>query len=559
MPESPNTTLTRYVTPEASAVYGRGPSDDHSPPGTSDVTSLSDTADLSPIEQWYRNYLQTHPGDPAALHALAAFAYRRGDLHKALELITEALRIDPNEPIYHNTCGVICEALNRLPQALDAYRRAITLKPDYAEAHHNMAIALQSQGHYQQALECCRNALQIEPNFPEACNTQGFALQMLGDYHQAIASYERAIQLRPDYAEAYNHLGVLHSTLGNHAQAIACYCRALDIDPDYAEAHWNKSLSLLLIGQLQAGWQEYRWRYHPELQLALYPHKMTLPRWDGSPFAGKTLLVHYEQGLGDTIHFIRYLPMVKARGGTVVLEIQKPLVSLLQSFPGADQIVEASLDKPPSGWFDLQVSLMDLPAIFQTSLDNVPADVPYIFPDPHKVAVWRRRLAAPFLKVGIIWSGSTNYQRNHLRSCCLDDFAALAQVRGVRLFSLQKGSPRRQLAQTTFEPAPIDLAEYLHDFSDTAAVLANLDLIVSVDTSVLHLAGAMGRPTWALLSAAPEWRWLLERSDSPWYPTVRLFRQKHKGQWGPVFQQVAAELQRLLCQKRSSTDSRSFA
>ncbi|HUT30692.1 MAG TPA: tetratricopeptide repeat protein [Sedimentisphaerales bacterium] len=503
---------------------------------------------LAQAEHFYNLLLQIRPDHPFGLHSLAMIASQTGRSELALDLLAKAIKIDPENPQFHNTRGIVLEALGRPDQALEAYQYALALKPDYAEACHNMAIALIAQADYAAAVDKCTQATSLMPDSAQPHNTMGFALEKLGRYTEAVESYKRAVQLAPDYAEACNHLGVALNAMGRYQQALQNYRHAIRIDPDYAEAHWNLSLALLLTGNLAEGFEEYQWRRHPDLAILTYPHRYDKPRWDRSDFTGKTLLVHYEQGFGDTIQFIRYLPMVKARGGTVILEVRKPLLALLRAFPGVDELVEASPHAKPPAQFDLHVSLMDLPGIFETTLANIPADVPYLHADPAKADYWRKRISCDHFNVGIVWSGSSIYERNHLRSCRLDDFLPLAAIEGVKLYSLQKGGPAAQLNESAEQIPVVNLEEHLHDFSDTAAVIENLDLVISVDTCVPHLAAAMGKPTWTILCAAPAWQWLLDRSDSPWYPTMRLFRQTKTGQWADVFHNVAEHLTKLVAE-----------
>jgi len=505
---------------------------------------------LQQAEQLYNLALQSNPNHAFILHSLAMVAYQTGRYDAALTLAAEAVANNSQVPQFHNTLGLVLEALGRFDQAIEAYEQAVSLKPDYAEVYNNMGIALQAQGKYAAAAEKCRQALSLSPGYAQAYNTMGFSLQKQGKLAEAVESYRMAVRFAPNFAEAYNHMGVVLSALGRHEEAIESYGRAVQIEPDYAQAHWNRSLVLLLTGKLAEGWKDYQWRKHPDLGMMTYPHRHEVPQWDGSSFVGKRLLVHYEQGYGDAIQFVRYLPMVKARGGTVILEVGKPLIALLHHFPGVDELVEASRDLKPAVKFDLCVSLMDLPALFETTLDTIPADVPYIFADSTKAGYWRSKLAGPTFKVGIVWSGSPAYERNTIRSCRLEHFAPLAAIEGVKLFSLQKGTGTEQLEKPAGGISVVtDTANELRDFTDTAALIENLDLIVSVDTSVLHLAGAMGRPVWAILCAAPAWQWMLDRSDSPWYPTMTLFRQKELGRWDDVLRSAAEKLKELVIQK----------
>ncbi len=451
----------------------------------------------------------------------------------------------------YNHLGVVLNTQERTSEAIEYYKQALHLDPNYAEVYNNMGIALKAKEQFTEAILCFEEAIKLEPDFAEAYYNLANSLRDETRCTEAIENYRQAVRLKPDYAEAYNHLGVVLNAQGGYVEnienyeAIENYRRALQLNPDFAEAHWNLSLVLLRTGRLAEGWKEYQWRRNTKLDISTYPHSFEAPQWDGSGFKNKRLFVHYEQGLGDTIHFVRYLPMVKARGGTVILEVRKPLYRLFQCFPGIDELVEASFDKKPDVMFDYHISLMDLPNIFATNLDTIPADIPYIHCCPTKAEHWRKKLTGPDLKVGIVWAGSPSHGNDQNRSCVMKHFAPLTNIDGVRLYGLQKGETAEQVEELAEEITIKNLGIEFEDFTDTGAVIENLDLVISVDTSVLHLVGAMGKPVWALLPFAPDWRWMLNRQDSPWYPTMKLFRQKNWGQWEPVFQEVAEELRTM--------------
>jgi tetratricopeptide (TPR) repeat protein len=467
---------------------------------------------------------------------------------EAIKYYKKAVQFKPEFAEAYNHLGVVLNAQNRSADAIENYKKALRLDPDYAEVYNNLGIALKDQKQFAEAISNFEQAIRLEPDFAEAYYNLANSLRDETRCTEAIENYRQAVRLKPDYAEAYNHLGVVLNAQGGHVEiienleAIDNYRRALQLNPDFAEAHWNLSLVLLRTGSYLEGWKEYEWRRNPKLNITTYPHCYEISRWDGSCFKGKRLLVHYEQGFGDTLHFVRYLPMVKARGGTVILEARKPLYKLLQGFPGIDELVEASLDNKPVVKFDYHISLMDLPKIFETTLETIPAEVPYIKCCPKKAEYWRNKLAGPDFKVGIVWAGSPSHGNDQNRSCTLKYFEPLTNIDGVRLYGLQKGEAAKQVKGLADETTITNLGTEFEDFTDTAAAIENLDLVISVDTSVLHLAGAMGKPVWALLPFAPEWRWMLNRQDSPWYPTMKLFRQKKWGLWESVFQEVAEEL-----------------
>jgi tetratricopeptide (TPR) repeat protein/GT2 family glycosyltransferase len=530
----------------------------------------------------YQQAVSAKPDYAEAYHNMAVALQSQNHYAAAVEKCKQAISIRPDYAEAYNTMGFSLEKQQKLTEAITNYKQAVQFKPDFAEAYNHLGVVLNTQKRTSEAIEYFKKVLQIDPNYAEVYNNMGIALKAKKQFTEAISYFEEAIRLepdfaeayynlanslrdetrcteaiehyreavrlKPDFAEAYNHLGVVLNAQGGFAEnidnyeAIENYRRALQINPDFAEAHWNLSLVLLRTGRLTEGWKEYQWRRNPKLDITTYPHSFEKPRWDGSSFRNKRLLVHYEQGLGDTIHFVRYLPMVKARGGTVILEVRKPLYRLLQSLPGIDELVEASFDKKPDVEFDYHISLMDLPNIFATNLNTIPAEVPYIKCSPKKAEHWRKKLTSPEFKVGIVWAGSPSHGNDQNRSCAIQYFVQLSKIDGVRLYGLQKGETAEQVEELADETTITNLGTEFEDFTDTVAAIENLDLVISVDTSVLHLAGAMGKRVWALLPFAPEWRWMLNRQDSPWYPTMKLFRQEKWGQWRPVFQNVAEEL-----------------
>lgn len=522
----------------------------------------------------YKQAIQLKPEFVEAYYNLANVLKEQGRLAEAIEYYEQAVRLRPDFPQARYNLANALRSCGRLTEAIDNYNMAIRLKGDYAVAHVNLAMTLKDLGRTDEAVESYKQAIRIKPDYSGAHNNLGIAFKKLGRLDEAIESYTEAIRLSPDYAEAHNNMGIALHARGEHDEALESCERAIELKPDYAQAHWNRSLVLLLNGRFEEGWDEYRWRRKTNLAAFAYPHKLDKPLWNGEPFVGKRLLIHYEQGLGDNLQFIRYLPMVKQLGGTVIYETPKSMYRLLTSFEAIDELVQASPGAPPEVEFDAYASLMDLPGIFGTTLDTIPADVPYIHADPERVALWRKRGLARFgdafspkgafpffpngLKVGLVWGGRPTGRNEVLslqhRSCGLEQFAPLADVPGVVLYGLQKGPPAAQVGRLPRQILAGNLGEQFEDFCDTAAAVENLDLVISIDTSVAHLAGAMGRPVWLLLKTDADWRWLLDRSDSPWYPTMRLYRQRRAGDWAEVLDRVAAELSRLVAEYRERTD-----
>ena len=468
---------------------------------------------------------EAHSNRGAALRGL-------GRLEEALASYDAALQIKPDYAEAYYNLGNTLKDLNCLEKALAAYEAALRLKPDYAQAHSNRGVVLKALGRFEEAVVSYDVALRIKPDYAEAHSNRGVALQELDRLEESLAAYEAALRIRPDYADAYYNRGNALRALGRLEEALAAYDTALRIDPDHAEAHTNRAAALLLASRLAEGWREYEWRW---LKKKL-PHD-TFPRWQGEPADGRTLLVWWEQGLGDIIQFARYLPLLRQRGWRVIFEVPSLLARLLDGL--ADATVVAQGDPLPP--FDLQCPLLSLPLGFGTTLETIPAAVPYVYAEPERRTFWRQRLPKDGFRIGIVWQGNPGHSNDRHRSIPLKQFAPLSALSGVRLVGLQKNHGLDQLAGLPEGMTVQTLgAEYDEGgFPDTAALIMELDLIVSADTSVAHLAGALGRPVWVALPMAPDWRWMLQRADSPWYPSMRLFRQPERGDWDSVFHEIA--------------------
>jgi len=504
---------------------------------------------LQQARRLYELILQSNPDHPIILHSLGVINHQTGDNDSAVELISKAISKNSQVPQFYNNLAVALKSLGRFEEAIDTCEKALQLKPDYADACYNMANALASLGRCADALEKYRKALSFKSDDPFIYYNIGVAMQKLDQHAEAVENFRRTIRLNHNAAEVYSAMAASQQVLGQYTEAIDSFRRALRLKPDSHKIHADLGMVLLKTGDFIEGWNHYCWRLCDNPWLQQYNHK---PCWDGSNFQGKRLIIRCEQGLGDNIQFIRYLPMVKARGGTVIFEVYNQLRDLLKSFAGIDQLQQVRPDSKPSTEFDYYSALLDLPRIFGTTPQTIPADVPYIYADPIKVEYWRDRLNSSDFKVGIVWAGNPSHTNDHHRSCKLEEFRSLAEIPSVRLYSLQKGAAAEQIKDLTGEITITNLADELGDLSDTAAVIENLDLIISVDTAALHLAGAMGRPTWAVFCATGDWRWLAGRDDSPWYPTIRIFQQEKLGDWKPVFQVVADELKTAVTSRKSA-------
>ncbi len=482
--------------------------------------------------------LRLRPDFAAAHCNLGLLLRSQGKVDEAIACYRRALQLTPDNAEAHNNLGNALRDQGRRDEAVVCYRQALRLKPDYAEAHNNLGTALRDQGQPDEAVACYRRALQLNPDYFDAHSNLGTAFQQQGDFDEAVACYRRALRLKPDFAEAHYNLGTALKGLGKLDEAGACFDRALRSNADHADAHWNRALTWLLLGNFAQGWPEYEWRWR--CKGAGPCPRFPQPLWDGSPLAGRTIYLHPEQGLGDTLQFIRYAPLVKQRGGRTIVGCHETLLSLLKSCPGIDELIPQGSALPP---FDVHAPLLSLPRLLGTTPETIPGKVPYLAAPPDLAARRRQEMAhVDGLKVGICWQGNPQHTGDRWRSVRLEQLAPLAAVPGVRLFSLQKGAGAEQLDTVRQRWGITDVGRECASWAETAAAVSALDLVVTVDTAVAHLAGALGQPAWVLLPFAPDWRWLLGREDSPWYPSLRLFRQRRRGDWDEVIARLAAAL-----------------
>ena len=500
---------------------------------------------LQDAERLYRQVLAVDPRNADGLHLLGMVACQMGRADQAADMITRAITINPTEASYHANLGIAFKQLGRLAEAAACYRRALTLWPDFPEAHNSLGNVLGDQGRPDEAAACFRRALALRPDYPEAQNNLGTVLQEQGRLDEAVGCFRKALALRPDYAEARGNLGNALRVQGRLDEADTCFRRALQLRPDDPEAHYDLALLLLARGDMAAGWQEYEWRWNRSEAMQAR-RNFAPPQWRGEAAAGRTLLIHAEQGFGDTLQFCRYARLAADRGLRVVMEVQQPLVRLLRTLACVDLVVGRGEELPD---FDLHCPMLSLPLALGTTVTTIPAAASYLHADPLQVAAWRTRLAAMANqgpRIGLAWAGNPCRHSPALaavdrrRSIAPERLAPLFDLPGVQFFSLQKGGP----AAPGHVPLT-DCMDEMADFADTAALIANLDLVISVDTAVAHLAAALGKPVWLLDRFDPCWRWLTGRRDSPWYPTLRLYRQPRPGDWESVVTEVARDLQSL--------------
>jgi tetratricopeptide (TPR) repeat protein len=499
-------------------------------------------------EQVCQQILVRDPEQADALHMLGVLAYETGSYEFAVEHISRAIASRGTQAAFHASLGLVYQAQRNLVAAIACFRRALELQPDHAETHNNLGTALHDQEQLDEAAAEYRRAIAQKPQLAAAHNNLGNVLQSQRKHAEAVESYQLALELNPAHAQANSNLANALRNLGRYDEALISYARALELNPEYATAHCSRAMLRLMLGDFENGWPEYEWRWKTRQALK---RKFSAPRWDGDPLGTKTILLYDEQGFGDTFQFVRFASLVKEKNpaATVILECQPPLVGALAGCRGIDGIIPRG---DPLPLIDFQAPLLTLPAIFGTSLRTIPAGIPYLSANPTLVAVWRERLRPlTGLRIGINWHGRPGNQGFSRRNMPLQSFVPLAEVPGVHLVSLQIGEGREQLSAAIDHGLRIvDLGEGFDTehgpFMDTAAVMMNLDLIISSDTSISHLAGALGVPVWLALPLIADWRWLLERQDSPWYPTMRLFRQKVAGDWQVAIAEMAGELGHLV-------------
>ncbi len=475
-----------------------------------------------------------------------------GRLDEALSGYERALRISPGLAEAHYNRGIALQDLRRFEAALASYTQAIDVMPSYADAYINRANLLSRLGRLDEAHDDLVRARAVKPDSPELQINLGNVLRRLGRFYEALDRCERAVAIQPKSAEAHLNLGAVLYDLNQPEAAVACYDRALALRPDFAGAHQNRAYALLMAGNFARGWAEHEWRWRND-QDPLWNERARFaqPPWlGGESLAGKRVLLHAEQGFGDVIQFCRFARWVADLGATVMLEVPRPLATLVADLDGVSQVIVCGEPLPT---FDAHCPLMSLPLAFHTELSTVPARVPYLKADPAKVRHWKERLGpARRTRVGLVWSGGFRPEQPDLWTLNLRRNIPLAKFAGLRVcdvefFGLQKGQEARSeladlIAARWDGPTIVDVGEELDDFSDTAALMENLHLVISVDTSAAHLAGALGRPVWLLNRFDSCWRWLLERTDSPWYPTLTIYRQASAGDWDGAMERVREDL-----------------
>ncbi len=528
------------------------------------------------VQQAVETYHQAIDADDTLMEChynLGLLYYRQKQWSKAAEGFRAALASAPDAAHAAYNLALAYDQAGLPQAAMAAYRQAMALNPNYMEAAYNLGLLLFQQKAFTAAHKAMLRVVEKIPDHYMAFNNLGMTCHHMGRLDDAIRAYESAIRIKTDYVEALQNLGNVYMDLGqwermffyyhkalNHnrhdpqahyamgklymehldmAQARHHFEQALALAPDNADVHFDLAMVHLCQGRLLQGWREMDWRFkQAQSRVRVYPHQLDLPVWDGAPFRASTLLVHCEQGLGDTIQFARFLPMIKSLGGKVVFQVQPALMPLFDSFPGVDRIVALADTPPDTSSIDMAVALLSVPHCLQITADRIPNALPYLSADPEKAKTWQRRVDPQRFNIGMVWSGSPMHKNDRHRSCRVEHFLTLNDLAGIQLFSLQKGVPPSQFEKQFADHGVIHWADGFDSFADTAAAVTQLDLVITVDTAVAHLAGALGCAVWIVLPYLADWRWGLHGSENVWYPGITLFRQQTDRSWGPVFERV---------------------
>ena len=542
-----------------------------------EATAAHRAGEFAQAEALYRRALELDGKQAHVLLMLGILHAQRGNYVDAEQVLRRSLKLNPDDACTHFNYGNVLLGLERLDDALAAFSRALHLNPRLAEAHLNRGNILMLRKRFKEALACFDAAVRIDPDYAEAFSNRGNALEKMERFDEALTSCDRALYLSPRNAELHasraNLLGRLrrydealrdisvalslrpdnaafHYNHGNiliqvsrYDDALVAFEKALALEPEFADAHFNEGLCQLLLGDMERGWKKYEYRLQMPEYLDL-KRDFGRPMWvGGSSIDGQTILIHPEQGFGDMLMACRYVPLLAEQGARVVLEVKPELVRLMEGLDGVSTLVARGEAVPP---FDVHCPIMSLPLAFNTRSETIPSIVPYLGIPKENVDHWRSKLGDSRFKVGIAWAGNPSFKNDIDRSITLKNILPVCSVPGATFFSIQKDLRTGDTDILSENSHVTHLGRELNDFLDTAAVMQSLDLIISSDTSIVNLAGALGRPVWVLLSFNPDWRWLLDRTDSPWYPSARLFRQTKNGDWDSVVAEVRAQIKKML-------------
>ncbi len=514
------------------------------------LAALYNQRQFSEAETSARNLIQRFPKHGFGWKVLGAVLQAVGRIDESLEAKQTAADLSPNDGEAWSNLGNAYLEQNRLNEAEKCLRQAIKVAPNLAVALNNLGNTLEKLTRLDEAEICYQQTIALRPKYPEAYYNYGVTLQKLQRFADAEKCYRQSIAIEPNYAKAHSNLGIVLKHQSQFVESEQRFLTALQLDPQFIDAHYNFALLLMLLGRLKEGWAQYQWFYHPQNTNPSKPNQpnFAAKQWQGEPLQAKTILIHSEQGFGDLIQFVRYAEHLKAMGATVLVLVSNPLVELFKTIPWVDGVIKNGEQQIVA--FDFWVFPLALPYWFQTTLETVPLNVPYLSADETKVTWWRewlnQHIPAENKRVGLVWAGNPVHANDTNRSIDFAELAAFENVKNVTFVSLQLG----EKAQKELENCPegvtiLDAAPFIHDFTDTAALLKALDLLITVDSAPAHLAGALNLPVWTLVTNVPDWRWLLERNDSVWYKSMRLFRQPESGDWASVLADVKTALKQL--------------
>lgn len=502
------------------------------------------SGNLKQAEILYKEILKTEPNNINALHYMGIIHFRHKQYNDAINYLQKTLFIAPEYIDAHNNLGRIFQEIGEFDEAILCYQNSLKLDPNFIQAYINLSIACEAKGQLDESIEYLQKALSLNPTLFYLYNNLAVLLQTKGQFKQAVACCQRALNLNPNFAEAYINLGTALQATGQLNDAIASFQKALELAPNSACANYNLSLALLMSGDFERGWEKFEWRKKMQ-EFSYLETNFSNPLWDGRDITGRSILLLGEQGFGDIIQFVRYASLVAQRNAKVSLICPKELKSLLKNSKSLHEIIEYGEQLPD---FDTYCPLLSLPFIFRTNLETIPTNIPYLNADTELIQKWKckQQSDASHFKVGLVWSGNPKNVKLAYKSSKLSDFSSLSKLKNVSFYSLQKGDA---LQEAKNHPKGMKFINYMNmadDFSQTAALIMTLDLVISVDTAVAHLSGALGKPVWTLLPFESDWRWMLGREDSPWYPTMKLYRQSFPGDWTSVITDIAKDLSKYL-------------
>ncbi|MEI7796030.1 MAG: tetratricopeptide repeat protein [Methylococcaceae bacterium] len=514
------------------------------------LAALYNQHQFAEAETAARALMQRFPKHGFGWKVFGAVLQAVGRIDESLVAKQTAADLSPNDAEAWSNLGNTYQEQNRFDDAEKCLRQAIKISPNLAVAHNNLGITLEKLKRLNEAELCYQQAISLRPDYTEAHYNYAITLQKLERFGEAEKSYRQAILIAPNHAKAHSNLGLVLKNKSQFVESEQHFLTALQLDPQFIDAHYNFGLLLMLLGRLKEGWAQYQWFYHPQNTNLSKPNQpnLTAPQWNGEPLQGKTILIHSEQGFGDLIQLVRYAEKLKAIGASVWVLVTNPLVELFKTIPWIDRVLDNGEQHQTT--FDFWVFPLALPFWFQTTLETVPLNLPYLFADETKVSWWRdwlnSHIQAGNKRVGLVWAGNPVHSNDANRSIDFAELAAFSNVKNVTFVSLQLG----EKAQKELENCPgnvtiLDAAPHINDFTDTAALLSALDLLITVDSAPAHLAGALNLPVWMLVTKVPDWRWLLERDDSIWYKSTRLFRQPESGDWASVLHDVKMALEKL--------------